>query len=190
MPCVILSGGKGRRMGELKQNLPFLDSTLANFQAKRLKECFDAVYFSAKIPIDNAFGVRTLLDIIDEDAGGKDFTAPIFGVFSALSLLRCDVFVLSIDAPFFSCACAQKVVKSAIKDRSIFVRNTTIHPLLGIYRFNALDSIKMQIARKNYRLVDLLAAIHAQFITIPLEQTQNLNTQEDYKAALGVFDGR
>ena len=45
MPCVVLSGGMGRRMGQLKQNLPICDSTLADFQAKHLKQVFINVYF-------------------------------------------------------------------------------------------------------------------------------------------------
>ncbi|WP_299546177.1 molybdenum cofactor guanylyltransferase [uncultured Helicobacter sp.] len=181
MPCVILSGGMGKRMGGFKQDLPFLDSTLADFQAGRLRECFENVYFSAKTPICNTFGVETILD--DNCAFDKDSTAPIFGLFSALKALQSDVFVLSVDAPFFSYESILKIVESDFKNKSVFAKNTKIHPLLGIYRFGVLDSIKTQIERQNYRLMDLLEMIKVEFVEIKAEQTRNLNTPQDYKEA-------
>ena len=187
IPCVILSGGIGRRMGELKQNLPILNSTLANFQAKRLKECFEYVYFSAKAPIENDFDVETILDF--DCTFEKERIAPIFGLFSALNSLQRDIFVLSIDAPFFSCASISQIMELNFKNKSIFAKNTKIHPLLGIYRFSALDFIKMQIEKKNYKLIDLLELMQAEFIEISLEQTQNLNTQQDYQAACNKIKG-
>ncbi|QOQ98232.1 NTP transferase domain-containing protein [Helicobacter winghamensis] len=187
MPCVILSGGIGKRIGGFKQDLPFLDSTLANFQAKRLRECFENVYFSAKIPIKNAFGVDTILDC--DCAFKKDSTAPIFGLFSALKNLQSDIFVLSIDAPFFSCESVLNIIESDFKDKSVFAKNIKIHPLLGIYRFDVLDFIQAQIERQNYKLMDLLGIIEAEFVEIAVDQTQNLNTQQDYKEACKLIKG-
>lgn len=179
MPCVVLSGGMGKRMGELKQNLPFLDSTLANFQAKRLKDCFKRVYFSAKEPIINSFGVETILDYDIK----KDSIAPIFGLYSTLKALQSDVFVLSVDAPFFAYDSMLLLMEQTSKGKSVFARNTKIHPLLGVYRLSALDSIEAQILKCNFKLVDLLELIGAEFVEIALEQTRNLNTLQDYKEA-------
>ncbi|MBX7491017.1 molybdenum cofactor guanylyltransferase [Helicobacter turcicus] len=184
MPCVVLSGGMGERMGGFKQNLPFLDSTLANFQAKRLKNCFEYVYFSAKVPIVNVFGVETILD--SNCAFQKDSTAPIFGLYSALKALQSDIFVLSIDAPFFACDSVTLLMEQASKIKSVFAKNTKIHPLLGIYRFSALDSIEAQILKRNFKLMDLLKLIGAEFIEVSVEQTRNLNTKQDYEEACRV----
>lgn len=63
MPCVILSGRISQRMGILKQNILFSDSTLAIFQTKCLKECFKRVYFSATTPAHKAFSVETILGV-------------------------------------------------------------------------------------------------------------------------------
>ena len=185
MPCVVLSGGMGRRMGQLKQNLPICDSTLADFQAKHLKQVFINVYFSAKTRIVNAYGVPTILDdnkIASTTIFNPDFTAPIFGLRSALEALKCDIFILSIDAPFFDDA-AIKVVFEAFNGNAIFAKNAKIHPLLGIYPFESLSQIKAQIAAKNYRLTHLLSAINAEFVEIPESKTRNLNRYTDYQNA-------
>ncbi|GAB0172980.1 hypothetical protein NHP164001_09960 [Helicobacter trogontum] len=42
---VILCGGKGSRMGIRKEDLLFGDSTLANYQAKKMLNVFDKVFF-------------------------------------------------------------------------------------------------------------------------------------------------
>ncbi|WP_236096463.1 NTP transferase domain-containing protein [Helicobacter sp. MIT 11-5569] len=176
MPCVILSGGVSRRMGRLKQDLPFLDSTLANFQAKRLKDYFDSVYFSAKTPIVNAFLLPTILD------STLEINAPIFGLKSVLEELKSDVFVLSIDAPFFDDLCIKSLMQAFV-GKGIFAKNTKIHPLLGIYPFSALEIINAQIHARDYKLMHLLEKIEADFVAISEDKTRNLNTPKDYAEA-------
>ena len=203
MPCAVLSGGIGRRMGQYKQDLPFCDSTLADFQAKRLKQIFNNVYFSAKTQIANAYGVPTILDDAIETTEGLDstcnsskpaFVAPIFGLQSTLESLKCDVFILSIDAPFFDLV-AIKAALEAFRGNAIFAKNSKIHPLLGIYPFKSLAQIKSQIKAKNYKLTQLLSAINAEFVEIPESKTRNLNSYADYQQAcidlanLGAMNG-
>lgn len=199
MPCVVLCGGRSARMGRLKQDLIFGDEiasiaqeTLANFQAKRLLELFSHIYFSAKFLISNTVGVKTILDNNASIQEAKNLTnapkeqfAPIFGLQSSLEFLQCDMFVLSIDAPFFDKDCVELILQSYAKNRKpTFAKNSKIHPLLGIYTIESLLKMQAQIAQGDYKLMRLLEGINAQFVAINEDKTQNLNTPEDYQKAL------
>ncbi len=184
MPCVILSGGRGSRIGQLKQNLTIADSTLANFMAEKFQKCFTQIYFSAKTRIPNDFQVQTILDSIGDggDLSAKENFAPIFGLKSLLEFLKCDAFVLSIDTPCFECTSAQELVALYQKNKNpTFAKNSKIHPLLGIYPYKALAKINAQLKARDYKLLHLLERINAEFVEISTEKTQNLNTYGDYE---------
>lgn len=185
IPCVILCGGRSSRMGQPKQNLDFFGTPLAHFQAKRLKSIFTQLYFSSKATIANPYGVETIIDMQKDSNNLKDRDnfSPLFGIQRALEMLKSDIFILSIDAPFFSKESILKL-KDSFLQTAVFAKNSKIHPLLGIYPFNALEIIKQQIAKKEYKLLYLLDKIQANFITIPEQDTQNLNTYQEYINAL------
>lgn len=182
--CVILCGGKSSRMGQKKENLDFLGESLADFQAKKMQKIFSQVYFSSKKPISNLSHLQTLLDLNAE-------FAPIFGLESVLKTLKKDIFILSIDTPFLSEESIKKLIASYQKAKKpTFAKNQKIHPLLGIYTYEALAHIQHQIAQKNYRLMDLLGRLSVDFVEIPESQTQNLNTPKEYQNALqGYLNG-
>lgn len=182
IPCVILCGGKSSRMGTPKQNLDFGGIPLSHFQAARLQKVFKSVYFSSKIPLINPYNIKTILD------KSSDFS-PLFGLQSALESLESDIFVISVDSPFFDKESIFKIFNSFNKS-AIFAKNTKIHPLLGIYPFSTLKNIKQNIANKEYKLMRLLEAIRAESVEIPLQFTQNLNTKEDYLNALRILKNK
>lgn len=199
MPLVILCGGKSSRMGRLKQNLIFdtqttnRQKTLADFQVEHLQGQFSKIYFSAKFTILNAFGVETILDnntpknlnVLTCKNLPKGEFAPIFGLQSILESLQCDVFVISIDTPFFDKDCIESIYQAYIKNhKPTFAKNSKIHPLLGIYTLDSLMQIQRQITQNNYKLTNLLSTINAQCVEIEEPKTQNLNTLEDYQQAL------
>ncbi len=209
MPLVVLCGGRSSRMGRLKQDLVFgseksfkrqrnlekmQQETLANFQVRHFQTQFSKIYFSAKVVIPNAFGVETILDSNTSEVWNgknclidlpKEQFAPIFGLQSALKVLQSDVFVLSIDTPFFDYDCVELILQSYVKNhKPTFARNSKIHPLLGVYTLESLQSIQAQIKQADYKLMRLLDKIEAQFVNVSEEKTQNLNTPEDYKKAL------
>lgn len=200
IPCVLLCGGKSTRMGRLKQDLlinnanaPKKQETLANFQARHLQQWFLSLYFSAKFKIPNAFGIATILDSNQKThlADAKDWRkipksqfAPIFGLQSILEFLQCDVFVVSIDAPFLDYDSIALLWQAYTKNpKPTFAKNTKTHPLLGIYTLESLAKIKAQIVKGDYKLMRLLECIDAQFVEIDEDKTQNLNTLEDYQKA-------
>ena len=182
--CVILCGGKSSRMGQKKENLDFFGESLADFQAKKMQKIFPQVYFSGKKPISNSSHFQTLLDLNTE-------FAPIFGLESILQTLKTDIFILSIDTPFLSEESITKLIDSYQKAKKpTFAKNQKIHPILGIYTYEALTPIQQQIEKKNYRLMDLLGLLSANFVEIPEFQTQNLNTPKEYQNALqGYLNG-
>lgn len=198
MPCVLLCGGTGTRMGRLKQEL-LLDikaqETLADFQVKRLQQWFVNLYFSAKVAIPNAFKMETILDLNTKELPlrnardlqdfSKEQFAPIFGLQSILEFLQCDVFVMSIDTPFLDYDSTRLILRTFGENhKPTFAKNIKIHPLLGVYTLESLSLIKEQITKKEYKLMRLLEKINAQFVEIGEDKTQNLNTPQEYQEAL------
>lgn len=181
MVGVILCGGKSQRMGEKKEYLKFPDSTLADYQASRMKVDFERLYFSSKESVLNSYNIPTIFD-------NSEVYAPIFGLCSCIDSINYDIFVLAIDTPFFVSFC--KLMDSFyITKRPTFAKsNFKIHPLIGIYTKDSIDLIKKNIREKNYKLQTLLEAINADFVEVDSKETQNLNYKEDYKEALKIVD--
>lgn len=179
LPCVILCGGASKRMGTRKELLEFHGTNLASFQANKFKSIFEEIYFSSKEVFENSLNISSILDTT------KDIFAPIFGLKTILEVLQKDVFVLSVDTPFLTQESVKNLLFSYEKSKvPTFFKNDKIHPLIGVYTYKSLQIIEEQIKKQDYKLLKLLDLIKANFVEIPIQQTRNLNTPQDYKEAL------
>jgi len=94
IPCVILSGGASRRMGEDKSLLPFKKfNTLIEYQHNKLSKIFSTVYISSK---SNKFEFDANL-LIDES---QEIHSPMIALKSILSKITSEkVFIVTVDVP-------------------------------------------------------------------------------------------
>lgn len=177
MVGVILCGGRSQRMGEKKEYLKFADFTLADYQAKKMKANFEKLYFSSKESVLNSYNIPTIFD-------NSNIYAPIFGLCSSLEFIDDDIFVLAVDTPFF--VSFTRLINSFYEmQRPTFAKsNSKIHPLIGIYPKDSINVVKKHIQENNYKLQNLLISLNADYVSIDLKETQNLNYKEDYKEAL------
>ena len=184
IPCVIFAGGRSSRMGKDKALLPFCGfSTLAEFQYRRLKSCFNTVYLSAKrekFPFD----APVILDNPD-----LNVYAPSAGLIRIFENLTDDtVFVLSVDTPFVGIEEIEKLVKAAKGKKSDAVVAESpggAHPMCGIYSRSILPAIQKAADEGNYRLTDILKMSKTLYVKFPFDDPFfNINRPEEYESAL------
>ncbi|MEY3002303.1 MAG: hypothetical protein RLZZ428_678 [Pseudomonadota bacterium] len=179
--AVIVAGGKSSRMGEDKALLPFGGyTTLAEFQYRKLKPYFETVYLSTK---ENKFDFHPPI-IIDKDA----IYSPLVAIITLFESLQAEeIFILSVDAPFVDKMVIEQILNHAqnTNDDAIIAQTPSgEHPLCGVYRRSILPLAKMQLAKENHKLKDLLSLGKTSFIGFALEDKfANLNYPEEYHKA-------
>jgi molybdopterin-guanine dinucleotide biosynthesis protein A len=179
IPCVILSGGKSSRMGEDKSLLSFQsESTLIEYQYKKLSQFFKNVYISSKT---NKFDFPCKI-IYDT----SEIYSPMIALQSILQTLNDEkVFIVTVDAPLLK----EETIKLLIKKASCKDFNVTIcadsiktHNLIGLFDRVVLKEIDSMLGENNHRINTLLTQkIKLQTLFFEdKEQFVNINTKEDY----------
>jgi molybdopterin-guanine dinucleotide biosynthesis protein A len=180
MTAIIFAGGKSSRMGKDKALLPFADyDTLSEFQYNRLSSFFNKVYLSSKEDKFN-FNPPVITDLYDENS-------PLIGIISLFETLEEDeVFILSVDAPFVDEEVITKLLKNKEGFDTTIAKSTSgIQPLCGIYRRSILPIAQKHLREGNHKLIDLLKALHTQFILFEDDTPFiNLNHPREYEEAL------
>jgi len=184
IPCVVFAGGRSSRMGKDKALLPFCGfSTLAEFQYRRLKPCFDTVYLSAKIE-KFPFEAPVILDNPD-----LDIYAPSAGLIRVFETLANDtVFVLSVDTPFVGAEEIERIVETAENggyDAVVAESPGGVHPMCGVYSRSILPAVRRAANEGNYRLTDILGISKTAYVKFPFDDPFfNINRPEEYESAL------
>lgn len=93
MDAYILIGGRSRRMGAPKRNIPFHGVPFLDRVADAARGAFDEVYAVQRAGGEPAGGLPTVFE------NGHDLEAPVFGVAAALQHARGRCFVLAVDYP-------------------------------------------------------------------------------------------
>jgi len=184
IPCIIFAGGKSSRMGEDKALLPFGDfPTLTEFQLHKFQPHFKNVYISCKDKNKFDFQANFL-----EDNPLYDVSAPFIALISIFETLQCDeIFVLSVDTPFFETENFEKLLSHNSKESSIIVSKSSSgqQPLCAIYKKEVLPIMIDLMAEKRYRFSSLFDKISTKFVAFSDDTIfTNLNFPEDYKTAL------
>ena len=96
MNAYVLAGGRSRRMGRSKLDIPFAGSTFARIVIDAARPVFDNVIAVQRA---DAGPLREAPTIFESD---HDDAAPIFGVARALEHARGKCFILAIDYPLMS----------------------------------------------------------------------------------------
>lgn len=194
----ILAGGQNRRMeGKQKALLPFSGELLIERQIRMLCGLCEEIIVVTNQPTLYLPVVDRSIRIITDYYPGK---GPLSGMHAALALSRNqDVWIVGCDMPFISAdaALAMRELKAAAKcDAVIPVINGRSHPLHGIYSKGCADAISALLLSGESRVSELMRMIYWQEAAeahfeekhIGLEFVTNVNTPEEYQAALEQAD--
>ncbi len=184
IPCIIFAGGKSRRMGEDKALLPFGDApSLTQYQLDKFKTHFKEVYISCKSRDKFNFDAN----FIEDNPHYKD-NAPLIGLISVFEQLQCnEIFVLSVDTPFFENSHFEKMLQKRDTTAWATVAKSSngAEPLCALYKKEVLPVMIEKAAQKAYKLSSLLEEFSIQYIDFSDNEIfTNLNYPAEYQKAL------
>ncbi len=189
---IVLCGGRSTRMGAAKATLPFGPETMLQRVVRLLGAVAAPIVVVAardqELPALPA-GVAVAHD--EREARG-----PLEGLRAGLKALPATVhaaYVTSCDVPLLEPAFVQRMV-DLLGDHDIAVMEIDgfTHPLSAVYRRAVLPHVEALLAEDRLRPVFLFDAVRTRRVTPEemvavdpqLRTLRNLNTREDYLAAL------
>jgi len=168
-------------MGKDKALLPFGEyRSLAQFQYERFQSYFKEIYLSAKTDKFD-FDCKVIKDT-------QEAYSPLIAILSIFEKLDVNkIFILSVDAPFISTEIIEKILNTKDKTVDVAVANSPsgVQPLCGYYKKSMLPIAYAQLAKRNHKLLDLLALSNTQLVTFTDDMPfSNLNHPSQYEEAL------
>lgn len=202
--AVILTGGRGTRMGRAKESMPFGGSALLTRVAQNLLGAAQTVIVVTR---DAAQGLPTLpagtRRVSDERPAG----GPLAGLSAGLRALQREAgfgpddvaFVTACDMPFVDGALLRWLL-THLGDHAVLMPRHAglLQPLCALYRLSVLPRVDELLdegertPRTLARLDDAAILEEAEFATFdPNGRTlRNVNTPADYEAALAELERR
>lgn len=196
--AVILSGGRGTRMGQKDKSLLSLaGETFLQRKIRLLAPIFSEIIISVsaapfshlleQVPPDPAAG-DTPIRIVKDGAAG---IGPLMGIAAALEAAAHElIFVSSVDAPFTSLQLARYLVDGiGTADAHVPIWNGYPEPLFAVYRRSCLAAIQGSIAAEQRRIISFYDAVTVRYapeeVAAGLDAAGrsfiNINTWEDYE---------
>jgi len=177
----VLAGGKSTRMG---QNKALLEVNQQSFISKICTELggFDELLISvAEKGMYADLGYPT---VCDEHAD----IGPIEGIYQLVAHAHNEyVFVCAVDMPFMQKELVSYMAEYISSDYDCYcmMDEDHIHPLCAIYSKKMLPVIAAQIAKGQYRLMDVLRQVQTKYIHLETscfdsKVVKNINTKEEY----------
>lgn len=188
--AIIIAGGKSSRMGSDKGLKMLNGKPLIGYAlAAVLPICKDVIISTNNAEYDQ-FGFQLVAD------NHKDI-GPMGGLQAALSASKYDSnIVISCDTPFVTTEILSKIANAGFENCALLDGQKRIHPLIGLYTKETLNQIIFQIAKQNYKMMDLLEEINCQLYTpsIALQKKYpnlcfNVNTEESLMEAEAILKG-
>jgi molybdopterin-guanine dinucleotide biosynthesis protein A len=189
---IVLAGGKSSRMGTPKALLPFGGETMLQRVVRILSDLVSPIVVVAaggqELPALPASVILTQ----DEREG----RGPLEGLRAGLKAVPADVeraYVTSCDVPLLVPAFVTRLIElSQGHDIAVMEIDGFTHPLSAVYRRDTLPHVESLLAADRLRPVFLFDAVRTRRVQ-PAEMTgvdpdlrtlRNLNTPDDYRAAL------
>jgi molybdopterin-guanine dinucleotide biosynthesis protein A len=189
---IVLCGGQSSRMGKPKAWLPFGDELMLQRVVRILGEAVHPIVVVAApdqavppLPADVAV-------VRDEEKG----RGPLQGLAAGLAALagRADAaYLSSCDVPFLRPAFVRRLI-DLIGEHAICAPRVDgrDHPLAAVYRFNVADTVRRLLQENRLRTSQLLELVPTRIVEADelvdvdprLESLRNVNTPEEYAAAL------
>ena len=189
---IVLCGGRSTRMGVSKATLPFGNETML----QRVVRLLHAVVSPVIVVAARDQVLPELPDNVVVTRDERDQQGPLEGLRAGLSALPDSVdiaYVTSCDVPLLEPAFVERMVE-LLGDHDIAVMEIDgfTHPLSAVYRRHTLPHIEALLAQQKLRpafLFDLMRTRRVkpdEMVSVDpqLRTLRNLNTKEDYLAAL------
>jgi molybdenum cofactor guanylyltransferase len=189
---IVLCGGRSSRMCRPKAWLPFGDEVLLQRVVRVLREVVSPVAVVAAPGQDLPPMPADVLAVRDD----REYLGPLNGLAAGLAALSGIVdiaYLSSCDVPFLRPAFVRRVIER-IGDADISMPEVGgfKHPLAAAYRMSVLPAVRELLAANRLRPVFLtemrptriLREIDLNEVDPGLRSLRNLNTPEDYAAAL------
>jgi len=178
IPCVILSGGASRRMGQDKSLLPFKKfDTLIEYQYSKLSKIFNTIFISSK---NNKFNFDAQL-LIDES---QEIYSPMIALKSILSNIEDDkVFITTVDVPFIEIDTFKELVlQSTQYDITIAKDSSNTHNLCGVFSKSLLPIIENLLSDDIHKINTLIKSSknYKEILFSNDDQFANINTKDEY----------
>jgi molybdopterin-guanine dinucleotide biosynthesis protein A len=189
---VVLCGGKSTRMGRPKATLPFGNETML----QRVVRVLGAAVSPIVVVAARGQSLPPLPDDVGIARDEREARGPLEGIRAGLAALPESVdaaYITSCDVPLLVPAFVERMIV-LMGDHDIAVMDVDgfPHPLSAIYRRSTLPHVEKLLAADRLRPVFLFEAVRTRRVK-PEEMTavdpelktlRNLNTPEDYRAAL------
>ncbi|HJU42278.1 MAG TPA: molybdenum cofactor guanylyltransferase [Vicinamibacterales bacterium] len=189
---IVLCGGKSTRMGVPKATLPFGEETMV----QRVVRLLGTVVSPVVVVAARGQGLPALPDGVTITHDEREAKGPLEGIRAGLSALPKSIdaaYITSCDVPLLVPAFVERMIEF-IGDHDIAVMEVDgfPHPLSAVYRRSTLPYVESLLAADRLRPVFLFDAVRTrrvkpeEMMTVDpeLRTLRNLNTPEDYRAAL------
>jgi molybdopterin-guanine dinucleotide biosynthesis protein A len=189
---VVLCGGKSTRMGTPKATLQFGDETML----QRVVRLLGAVVSPVVVVAARDQSLPPLPDSVSVTRDEREAKGPLEGIRAGLSALPASIdaaYITSCDVPLLVPAFVERMI-ALMGDHDIAVMEIDgfPHPLSAIYRRATLPHVESLLAADRLRPVFLFDAVRTRRVKPEemigvdpeLRTLRNLNTPEDYRAAL------
>lgn len=186
--CLILCGGRSKRMGRPKAFLPFANRTIIEHLIETVKDIFSETFLVANEPDGfSHLSVDVVKDILP-------YRGPLGGIFSGLLVAAHQhSFVIACDMPLVSKKLIrQMTTKRHEADVVVLSHKGNIEPLLGIYAKSCIKPLEESLFSGKLTVADFLAGLKAKTFeyqpaaekTDELPPFFNVNTPQDYSEIL------
>jgi molybdopterin-guanine dinucleotide biosynthesis protein A len=189
---IVMCGGRSSRMGRPKCWLPFADELMLPRVVRLVSEAVAPVVVVAapgqELP---ALPADVILTCDPEDGRG-----PLQGLIAGLAALPDGTdaaYVSSCDVPFLRPEFVRRMIQLIGRSSACMPRvDGRLHPLAAAYRRDVAAVADRLLAAGKTRLTDLCTAVRTRIVTADeltdadpdLRSLRNVNTPEDYEAAL------
>ncbi|MGB5792998.1 molybdenum cofactor guanylyltransferase MobA [Poseidonibacter sp.] len=187
IPCVILCGGKSRRMGEDKSLLPFDSSTsLTQYQYDRLKPYFKNIYLSSKNDKFDFLDKSSNCLILDKG----EIYSPIIALQTILQTLKDEkVFIITVDTPLVSIESILSLINESNNFDICVAQTLRTHNLCGVFSKNNLSTINKMLEEDIHKVGYLLKNNNTKYLNFDNDdEFINLNNKDEYNKAIDIIN--
>jgi len=189
---IVLCGGRSQRMGQAKAWLPFGGETMLQRVVRILGTVVQPIVVVAA-PEQLVPPLPAEVQVVSDQEKGR---GPLQGLAAGLAVLRGQseaAYLSSCDVPFLRPALVQRMI-DLLGDQAICVPHVGDyhHPLAAVYRVGVLEVVERLLNARRLRPVFLFEEVPTRIVAAEglrdvdptFESLRNLNTPEEYQAAL------